>query len=236
MTGTMNRSRFPFPALASAFVAALAAGAFALACPTTAGAQQRPAKADKPAESNSPFSGFGGNSKDPIKIDSDRLEVFDKDKKAIFSGNVIAVQGETTMRCSTLTVFYEQSGKDGGKDGAKGGKASKQSVPAGPNAESGVRRLECAGPVTVIAKDQIATANQATYDKQINKVILTGNAKLSQGPNVTTGERVVYDLTTSRATVETRPGERVKALLVPGSDTDKTPADKAAKAEKKRAQ
>ncbi len=55
--------------------------------------------------------GFGnfGSSKEPIKIDADKLDVFDKEGRAVFSGDVVAVQGESTMNCTTLTVFYEQN-------------------------------------------------------------------------------------------------------------------------------
>ena len=50
-----------------------------------------------------------GSGKEPIKIDADRLDVFDSEKRATFTGNVVAVQGDTTIRCSALNVFYEQS-------------------------------------------------------------------------------------------------------------------------------
>jgi lipopolysaccharide export system protein LptA len=180
--------------------------------------------------------GLGSSSKEPIKIDSDRLDVFDKDKKAIFSGNVVAVQGETTMRCTTLTVFYEQSaaGQQKGAAPAKPGEAKPAAADAkgaGGTADNGVRRLECSGPVTVISKDQVATADNAVYDKGDNKVYLNGNAKLSQGPNVTTGSQVVYDLNTSQATVQVKPGERVRALLVPGSEQPQTGQPKGKKPE-----
>lgn len=181
-------------------------------------AQAKPAA--KP-QADQGFAGFGGaNSKEPIKIDSDRLDVYDKDKKAIFAGNVVAVQGETTMRCKTLTVFYEQGvGAAGGAAGGAAAQPAKSAQGGGDN--NGVRRLECAGPMTVISKDQIATADNAIYDKSEQKVYLTGNAKLSQGENVTTGDRLIYDLSTSRASVERKPGQRVRALLVPGSDDNK---------------
>lgn len=178
-------------------------------------------------ENQNGFAGFGGaNSKEPIKIDSDRLDVFDKDKKAIFAGNVVAVQGETTMRCKTLTVFYEQGvGAQGGAQGATKGSAHAGAQPAAKPAGSdnnGVRRLECTGPMTVISKDQIATADNAIYDKSEQKVYLNGNAKLSQGENVTTGDRLIYNLSTSQASVERKPGQRVRALLVPGNDDKAT--------------
>ena len=51
--------------------------------------------------------GFGsfGSSKEPIKIDADKLDVFDKEGRAVFAGNVVAVQGDSTMNCTLMTVF-----------------------------------------------------------------------------------------------------------------------------------
>ena len=57
--------------------------------------------------------GFQQNRGQPVQIEAARLEVRDKDKMATFSGNVKVVQGDTTMRCKTLVVFYEQQSKDG---------------------------------------------------------------------------------------------------------------------------
>ncbi len=51
--------------------------------------------------------GFSQNRDKPIQIDAGSLELRDKDKVATFKGNVKVVQGDTTMRCKTLDVFYE---------------------------------------------------------------------------------------------------------------------------------
>lgn len=153
----------------------------------------------------SAFSGLSGSGKEPIKIDADRLDVFDKEQRAIFSGNVVAVQGDSTMKCTSLTVLYEQSRTPGAPSSL-----------AGPGqGENGIRKIDCKGPVTVTAKTQVATSDSATFDRVQNKIILTGNAALSDGPNVTKGDRVVYDLNTSRAYIE----GRVRALIVPGSSS-----------------
>ncbi len=85
---------------------ALALGLVGLAGPAvaqTASGKERPAAL-----------GGIGSTKEPIKIDADRLDVFDRESRAVFAGNVVAVQGETTMKCTTLTVFYEQSQQAGG--------------------------------------------------------------------------------------------------------------------------
>ena len=59
--------------------------------------------------------GFGnfGSSKEPIKIDANKLDVFDKEGRAVFTGDVVAVQGESTMKCTIMTVFYEQRDQNG---------------------------------------------------------------------------------------------------------------------------
>jgi lipopolysaccharide export system protein LptA len=154
--------------------------------------------------------GFGnfGASKEPIKIDADRLDVFDKEGKAVFAGNVVAVQGDSTMNCTQMTVFYEQQNRQGGQASSLG--------PQGAD-DSSIKKIDCQGPVTIVSKTQVATGNNASFDRVSNKIFLTGNAALSDGPNVTRGERVVYDINTGVANVETKPGGRVRALFVPGS-------------------
>ncbi len=89
--------------------------------------------------------------------------------------------------------------------------------------DSSIKKIDCKGPVTIVSKTQVATGNDATFDRIANKIFLIGNATLSDGPNVTRGERVVYDLNTGVANVETKPGGRVRALFVPGSNAPTTP-------------
>jgi lipopolysaccharide export system protein LptA len=166
-----------------------------------------------------------GSNKEPIKIDADRLDVFDKESRAVFAGNVVAVQGESTMKCTTLTVFYEPRKGEGGQKAAP---ATAAPAPGG-SAESQIQKIDCKGPVTIVSKTQTATGDNASFDRVANKVFLTGNVALSDGPNVTRGEKLVYDLNTAVANMETTPGGRVKALFVPGSNTEKPAGGEKAK-------
>ena len=153
--------------------------------------------------------GFGnfGSSKEPIKIDANKLDVFDKEGRAVFTGEVVAVQGESTMKCTVMTVFYEQRDQNGA-----------QATPAAQGADdSAIKKIDCKGPVTIVSRTQVATGENATFDRGSNKIMLTGNATLSDGPNVTKGERVLYDINTGVANIETAPGGRVRALFVPGN-------------------
>lgn len=168
------------------------------------------AKANKPTAPGSTFGASGG--KEPVKIDADRLDVFDRENKAIFAGNVVAVQGDSTIRCSTMTVHYKR-GKDA-KPGAPASAADAAKSPAGM-AENGIQKVECAGPVTVVQNDQVATGDNAVFDQEAKRIVLTGNVVLSQCQNVTRGSRLVYDMNTGRANMDPVAGGRVSAMFVP---------------------
>src|SRR5581483_9412905 len=65
--------------------------------------------------------GFSENRGQPVQIEAATLEVRDKDKVATFSGNVKVVQGDTTLRCKSLLVFYEGGGATGAMKAASPG-------------------------------------------------------------------------------------------------------------------
>jgi lipopolysaccharide export system protein LptA len=168
----------------------------------------------------------GGNSKEPISIEADKLVYFDKEQKAIYSGNVVAIQGDTRLTCSIMTVHMTKTAAAG----APAAGASVAGAPAvkvadaapAPSAESSsVSHLDCAGPVTVLSKTQTATGDSAVYDKPQNKIWIFGHVTLSDRGNVTKGDKLTYDLTSGQATVDTGgTSGRVKGLFLPGSSDD----------------
>jgi lipopolysaccharide export system protein LptA len=183
-------------------------------------AQQRspapaPAAAAPGGATSTPLGALGANSRDPIKIDADRLDVRDKENMAIFSGNVVAVQGKTTIRCTRMTILYE--GRQ--QPGAAAAPAPRpQPAAAGGAGEGGIKRLDCDGPVTVTSEDQVATGAKAVFDREKDMVIMTGNVALAKGPNITRGERLIYNTKTGIANIESAgAGGRVQGFFVPGS-------------------
>ena len=206
----MSRSLLPL------LVAAGLAAAGTAAAQIPSGAPSAPKK----ERAASPIGALGGGGKEPIKIDADRLDVFDRESKAIFAGNVVAVQGDSTIRCSTMTVHYKR-GKDGAKDAKSGARPAEPPVeeaaakPPGALGENGIQKVECAGPVTVVQKEQVATGDSAVFDQDAKRIVLTGNVVLSQCQNVTRGSRLVYDMATGRANMDPVSGGRVSALFVP---------------------
>lgn len=182
-----------------------------------------PVLAQKSQKSSLGLGALGNGSKEPISIEADRLEVFDKEQRAVYYGNVIVKQGDTTMKAATMVVFYDRGATD-----KKGGTESKPATGAqaggGESAGEGaaLKKVEAKGGVTVTSKTQVATGNEGTYDRQLNKIVLSGNVALSDGPNVTKGEKLVYDLNSGIAQIERGNSGRVQGLFVP-SDNDAKP-------------
>src|SRR5580692_7493935 len=160
----------------------------------------------------------GGSQDQPVQIDAASLEVRDKNKMATFSGNVQVVQGDTTMKCQKLVVFY---GEEVGIAQQAGGETKPPPKPAGdaPKSAQNIRRIEARGGVTVVTKDQNASGDLGVYDLIQKTITLTGNVVVSQGQNVIHGERVVVDTVTGNARVESNnqgggaAPSRVRALI-----------------------
>lgn len=168
----------------------------ALAAPATGAMAQSKGAGSVP----NALQGFATNRDQPVRITSNTLEVKDKEKIALFSGNVIVTQGDTTMRSPELMVVYEGSAAPA--DGQ-------------PTQNGQIKRIEAKGGVLVQTKDQTATGENGTFEMKSNTVVLTGKpVVLTQGPNVVRGQKLTVDLVSGVSKIE---GGRVESLIVPGS-------------------
>lgn len=205
----------PTARLVSALAASLAlSGAWFVA------AQAAPdAKPDAKPAAAAPQQGVtmlpGANNHDPINVSADKLDYFDKQGKAIYTGNVVVIQGDTRMKASALTIFFDNQKPDGATAQGAG-------APAFGGANSGVTHMDGKGPIVITSKDQVGSGDSLIYDKPTNKFHLVGNVALSQGENVTRGDRLVYDLSTGQAVVTST--KRVRSLIVPSDDQKKDAA------------
>jgi lipopolysaccharide export system protein LptA len=159
-----------------------------------AGAAPAQEKAPQGQVSNAPanaLQGFSQNKDQPVNIKSAALEVHDRDKMATFSGNVHLVQGDTTLRCKTLVVFY---------DADQAGAPAVKSAAPGPTGSSQIRRMEAKGDVIVVQRDQTAKGELGIYDTTENTVTLSspggGKVSVMQGTNILRSPRLVVHLDT----------------------------------------
>ncbi|WP_296711778.1 LptA/OstA family protein [Rhodoblastus sp.] len=217
--GISSRAQALTLALALSATPVLFAWPVLAAPPAPAGAPASPAPAAAaPGAALLP----GGGSREPINVSANKLDYFDKEQKAVYTGNVVAVQGETRLNASVLTIYFDRKPTAG----ASGTAPAAKEGPGGAN--SGLRRMEGKGPISITNKDQIGTGDALVYDKPQNKFMLIGNVALSQGENVTRGDQLTYDLSTGQAIVTSK--GRVHTLIVPGEDAKPgaTPAPKPA--------
>jgi lipopolysaccharide export system protein LptA len=216
----------------------------ALSPPTVAAAQAPRAGGVAPPQLTNPAQGILNDNQDqPIQIDAATLEVRDKEKMATFAGDVQVVQGDTTIKCQKLVVFY---GPEPGA-AANGSQAKRQQQqpqqPSGqqqqpqqpqqagtmPTRQQDIRRIEARGGVTVISKDQTASGDLGVYDLKTKTITLLHNVTVAQGKNVLHGERVVVDTVSGNAHFDSnadaqngaspaRPSGRVRAVILPNKD------------------
>jgi lipopolysaccharide export system protein LptC len=123
----------------------------------------------------------------PVKITSASLEMRDKDHLATFTGDVVAVQEDSTLKCDTLVVDYE----DGMAGPTASGEPGKQ-----------IRHLDGKGHVILTRMDQVAIGNSVSFDAKANTATLIGNVSVTEGQNVVRGDKLVVDLTTGHARVD----------------------------------
>ena len=183
-----------------------------------------PASAQKsqPAANKGPpnaVQGFSKNRDKPIHIEARRLEVRDKEKVATFYDSVQVIQGDTELRCKTLTVYYER------EEDKKAGANTAPAAAPGPEGSQKIKKLDARGGVVVTQNDQVATGDSALFEMASNTVTMIGNVVVTQGQNVLRGDRLVVDLTTGLSRVESGKGAdgRVQGLFIPGSGGPSAP-------------
>lgn len=180
-----------------------------------------------PKKAASPFQGFSSDSGKPVDVKSDSLEVHQDEQKAVFTGNVVATQGESVLRTNELTVFYENVDNNNAKDGAaKDGKAkdaksgdakpadakSADAKPADPKAADakpadGQPAGDAKATETKAAEAKPVDAGKApasgsgTPASSIKKLVARGNVVVTSKDQKATGANGVMDMATNVATL-----------------------------------
>jgi len=77
-------------------------------------------------------------------------------------------------------------------------------------------RVEATGNVYFVTPDQSMRGNNAVYTLNDGQVLVTGDVILTQGQNVLTGGRLVYNVRTETARIESA-GTRVRGVFYPSN-------------------
>lgn len=134
----------------------------------------------------------------PVHIVSDRLEAYQQQQKVIFIGNVVATQGELTIRGDRMTIYYlEKENPESNEEGLSGK----------------VDRIEVDGGVHISQKKIVATGEHVVYFTEENKIVLTGEPRVEQGKDSIQGEKITLFLDTEKSVVEGGPSRPVEATI-----------------------
>ena len=169
-------------------------------------------------QSGGAMQGIALNRDQPVKIVAESLEVRDKIRQATFMGDVKLTQGDTTLKCNTLVVFYEDSASTGSKGGAQAQKSG-----SGASNQQ-IKRAEAKGNVFVTQKDQTASGDNGVYDAKSNTITMTGNVVVTQSGNVMRGERMEVNLATGITKVFASKGKQIEMMTQPGAKDAAAPA------------
>ncbi len=201
--------------------------------------------------------GEKGKNKEPIEVTSDTLEVFQQENRAVFSGHVVAIQGDTRLKADSMNIFYNPP-KDQGAAGDK--KADKQKKPEAPadnaadnkdakagGASDSVKKIDVQGNVFLSTPEETASGDNGTYDVEHNMIFLNNNVVLTRGQNVLKGNHLTYNFATGKSVLTSEAGDkatgsgeaasggkqRVRALFVPENGQNPAKANQGVTKEKK---
>lgn len=151
------------------------------------------------------------DSKQPIEVTADALEVLQKEQKAVFTGNVVAIQGTMRLTSDEMEVFYRTGEQQQGEAQA-------------------ISRIKVNGNVFMRTPTETARSATGLYDVDANLLTLNGDVVLTRGENVVKGEALAYDVTSGKSRIvgaggvaATASGQeggkkgRVRGLFVPNN-------------------
>ena len=174
------------------------------------------------------------NSKLPVEISSDSLEVLQAENKAIFKGNVVAVQGQMRLKSDRMIVHYRQDDKSA--EAKKPAPPAPAAAPATgvPGSMGAVTLIEVEGNVLMATPEESASGDRGNYEVDKKLLHLFGdNVVLTRGQNILRGTALEYNMETGRSVLSNsgdKPSSinrgRVRGVFVPNSDPK--PAEKPA--------
>ena len=128
------------------------------------------------------------NSDAPVDYAADRIELQDKQKRVVLSGNVDIKQADLRLRAARTTVAYTDDGP------------------------LKIQRIDATGGVLVTRGTETARGNVAVYDFNRRIITMVGNVALRRGTDTLNGGRLVMDLNTGVSSVDGRSGGGSPAL------------------------
>jgi lipopolysaccharide export system protein LptA len=162
----------------------------------------------------------------PLHISAAQMEANQDQHVIIFTGQVKADYGDSTLYTDKLLVFYKSRGGKPPAQGKSTASPPENTPAASPLAGLGgdqIDRIEAWGNVRYVQGDRVATGEKAIYYRDKDEIVLLGHPQVWRGEDFMKGSRITMNLATRKVEVESSPNQRVEAHLYPTSEEGKTP-------------
>jgi len=104
---------------------------------------------------------------EPVQLSGDALELRQDERTAHYTGHVVAVRKDATLRCDALTGWFNEADQP--------------------------LRFECVGHVEAVQQDTRVEGERADFDNVTGKVVVTGNPRATRAGVKVTGRRFTFD-------------------------------------------
>lgn len=125
------------------------------------------------------FGTIQDNSGLPVEITAETLAVDQNSGEAVFTGDVVIIQGEMRLSAERVLVEYRDD-------------------------PQGVSRVEATGDVVLISGADAAESEQAEYNVDNGTIVMTGNVMLAQGPSALTADKLTVEIASGTAQMSGR--------------------------------
>ncbi|MGC8942257.1 MAG: lipopolysaccharide transport periplasmic protein LptA [Sulfurihydrogenibium sp.] len=126
--------------------------------------------------------------KEPIVINADKLEYNNKERLAIYSGNVDVKKGNFNLKADVVKIYLDDKGD--------------------------VSKIYAIGNVYFQKENKWGKSKEGEYYKDKNLIILKGNAEVHQDDNVVEGDEIQYYVDEERAIAISK-SNRVRSVIFP---------------------
>ncbi|WP_370235138.1 MULTISPECIES: LptA/OstA family protein [Henriciella] len=133
-------------------------------------------------------SGDGG----PIKVNADKSEVLERQRKVVLIDNVDIMQGTARLRANRVTINYAGSG---------------ETQTNGLTGFGDIESMEAVGEVFYVTPELKATGDKGVYLAATDTITLSGNVVLIRGEDVATGQNLVMNLEEGRTVLDGGSGQ-----------------------------
>lgn len=139
----------------------------------------------------------------PLDISGRNSELLDPEGRLVYWGDVNMIRGDERLRADRVEAYFDRR----------------------PGGTGQLLRVEATGEVFYVRPGEVARGDRGIYDLEAGTITLIGSVVLTQGCNVSTGDRLDADLDGGMARLSSGEGNRVRSIFFTGPEAEQASGD-----------